>query len=190
MIMIEYEKALHAATLYHYGQTRKYTGEPYVNHSVAVAKYAGQYFGLEASIVGLLHDVVEDTDCTISEIEKEFGTDVAKRVWNLTDERQGKNREERCASYDLKLAGGDHIVHTVKCADIINNLESIAKHDTKFAFGYIPEKIECLKVLTKAPKLLYCEAWRVLGDAWHTTREAETNRRYAEVMESTAIHNR
>lgn len=62
----------------HDGQTRQ-TGEPYVQHPLAVAGIL-TFLKLDvpAIVAGLLHDTLEDTVATRAELEKEFGSDVAR----------------------------------------------------------------------------------------------------------------
>lgn len=68
----------------HHGQTRV-SGEAYVNHCVAVATILAE-MRVPPSVVsaGLLHDTVEDTIVTLSEIELEFGVDIARMVDGVT----------------------------------------------------------------------------------------------------------
>src|SRR3989338_7352648 len=61
----------------HHGQTRK-SGEPYIEHPLATAHIlANMRIDPVIVIAALLHDVPEDTDVTLDEIEKNFGPDVA-----------------------------------------------------------------------------------------------------------------
>ncbi|NNE03287.1 MAG: HD domain-containing protein, partial [Eudoraea sp.] len=69
----------------HKNQRRK-SGEAYVFHPIAVAKIVASEIGLDAVSIAaaLLHDVVEDTDYTLDDIERLFGETVAKIVDGLT----------------------------------------------------------------------------------------------------------
>ena len=74
------EKAYEIARTAHEGQLRK-SGEPYIIHPLYVAIIlAGLELDKETLAAALLHDVVEDTDITYEEIEKEFGVEVAQLV--------------------------------------------------------------------------------------------------------------
>ena len=74
--------AAHAAV----GQTRKYTGEPYVVHPLEVANIVLSVGGTEAMVAAaMLHDVLEDTGVTFDLLEDEFGEEVAQLVLWLTD---------------------------------------------------------------------------------------------------------
>lgn len=65
---------------------RRKSGEPYIYHPIAVAKIAAEEIGLGTTsiVCALLHDVVEDTDITIEEIEAQFGSKVANIIDGLT----------------------------------------------------------------------------------------------------------
>jgi guanosine-3',5'-bis(diphosphate) 3'-pyrophosphohydrolase len=82
---IEIRKAFDIALEAHNKQRRK-TGEPYIFHPIAVAKIVAYEIGLDTTsiIAALLHDVVEDTDYTIEDIERLFGENVARIVQGLT----------------------------------------------------------------------------------------------------------
>lgn len=74
-------RALAWATELHAGQVRKGTAVPYITHPVAVAGLVAKHGGTEDEVVAaLLHDVVEDTEATITEVEDRFGSEVAKIV--------------------------------------------------------------------------------------------------------------
>lgn len=80
------EKALIFATDAHKGQFRKYTGDPYITHPIAVSKIVATITNDEDMIAAaLLHDTVEDTEVTLQQIEENFGSRVALFVENLTD---------------------------------------------------------------------------------------------------------
>jgi len=59
---------------------RRKSGEPYIYHPIAVAQIAAEEIGLGTTsiVCALLHDVVEDTNMTLDDIEREFGKKVAK----------------------------------------------------------------------------------------------------------------
>jgi len=78
------EKAAYFAIQAHQGQKRS-SGEDYVNHTFAVAAIVHE-LGLDADVViaALLHDSVEDTDVTLTQLEKQFGIDVSRLVDGVT----------------------------------------------------------------------------------------------------------
>ena len=77
--------ALDTAVDAHKNQRRR-SGEPYILHPIAVAKIVAEDIGLGAHSIAaaLLHDVVEDTSCTIQDLESMHGTVIAKIVDGLT----------------------------------------------------------------------------------------------------------
>ena len=78
------EKAYKVAGEAHKGQVRK-SGEPYIVHPLHVANIlADLEMDKETIAAGLLHDVAEDTDWTIADLEREFGEDVAHLVDGVT----------------------------------------------------------------------------------------------------------
>ena len=78
------EQALELAITLHVDQYRK-SGAPYVVHPIAVAAITASFSADETMVIAaLLHDVVEDTDYAIEEIEKQFGKDVRHIVAGLT----------------------------------------------------------------------------------------------------------
>ncbi|MGY0408896.1 MAG: HD domain-containing protein, partial [Polaribacter sp.] len=78
-------KAFDIAQDAHPKQRRK-TGEPNINHPKAVAKIVAMEIGLGATSIAaaLLHDVVEDTEYTLDDIEELFGKTIARIVNGLT----------------------------------------------------------------------------------------------------------
>ena len=68
------DKAFKIANEAHWNMRRK-SGEPYIIHPISVAKIVNQEIGLGAKsiAVALLHDVVEDTDYTLEDVNREFG---------------------------------------------------------------------------------------------------------------------
>ncbi|MDY6958004.1 MAG: HD domain-containing protein [Halobacteriota archaeon] len=129
---------------YHSGQFRKYTHEPYITHPYEVALIASavsHYHPVESpfcAILGMLHDLVEDTNVTLSMIEEKFGVLMAINVAVLTDPTVG-NRERRKARVREKFEGAAPVAKLVKLADIASNTPSIIKHDPKFAKVYLKE---------------------------------------------------
>ena len=79
------EKAFRFAKEAHKGIRRR-SGEPYIMHPIAVATIVSQEIGLGSTSIcaALLHDVVEDTDYTIEDIEAQFGKKIAQIVEGLT----------------------------------------------------------------------------------------------------------
>lgn len=79
------KKAFYTSLNAHRGMRRK-SGEPYIFHPLAVAQIAVEEIGLGTTsiVAALLHDVVEDTELEIEDINREFGPKVAKIIDGLT----------------------------------------------------------------------------------------------------------
>ncbi len=165
-------------TLKHHQQKRKYTGEPYFNHVKAVAEMADGMckFGYE---IGLCHDLLEDTDCQISELDDalmRFGYNlydaamIVNRVFELTDVYIPEafpqlNRAKRKSLEAERLGKTSYEAQTVKYCDLMHNTESIVKHDKSFAKIYLAEKATILKHMNAGNEVTYKKCKRVLKSA-------------------------
>jgi len=159
------QKALLFATAAHYaiGQTRKYSGEPYIVHPVAVAELVMSVpHTPEMVAAALLHDVLEDTDVPYSVLEEEFGTTVAEYVQLLSDppkeSQPGLNRAERKALDVERFRNAPAEVQTIKFADFIDNTSSIVQRDPSFAPVYLREKQLFLEAMDKGDRELHHKA--------------------------------
>lgn len=154
-----YSKAAHA------GQKRKYTGEPYFYHPIAVASIVATVDHTpEMLAAALLHDVIEDTNITIMDIEVEFGKTVAMLVDWLTDVSRPEdgNRATRKTIDREHASRSPAAAQTIKLADLIHNSQSILMNDAMFAKVYIPEKTALLNVLTSGDPVLWKQASEIL----------------------------
>jgi RelA/SpoT family (p)ppGpp synthetase len=124
--MLAYEFGAEA----HEGQMRK-TGEPYISHPVAVAQeLADMRLDAQAIKAAILHDVVEDTSVSISDIEEKFGADVALLVDGVSklDQIQFHSRAEAQAESFRKMMLAmieDIRVILVKLADRMHNMQTL-----------------------------------------------------------------
>ncbi len=114
----------------HRGQLRK-SGEPYLNHPLAVAKILAE-MKLDAACVsvGLLHDVVEDTLTPIEKIKEYFGNDIGQIVNGLTkiSQFQFDSKEEQQAENFRKMFLAmveDPRVVVLKLADRLHNMRTL-----------------------------------------------------------------
>ena len=126
------KKAFVVAMNAHSGVRRK-NGEPYIYHPLEVAKIASYDLGLGATAIvcALLHDVVEDTEYTIEDIENIFGTKVAQIVDGLTkiDGVFEKNNNHSIQSENFKklftAMGDDMRVILLKLCDRLHNMRTL-----------------------------------------------------------------
>ena len=124
-------KAYEVADRQHAGQKRR-SGEPYIIHPLCVAIIlADLEMDKETIAAALLHDVVEDTGMTLSELEKEFGADVAHLVdgvTKLTQLNYDKDKIEMQAENLRKMfvaMAKDIRVILIKLADRLHNLRTL-----------------------------------------------------------------
>lgn len=143
------------AMLKHEGQARKYTGEPYWMHLATVAGLVS-HLGPRTVRIAWLHDVLEDTAATVTEITGNFGIEISAQVLCLTKPgKEAGNRARRLEQYNARLSEADDNTQSVKVADIISNCTTLRQHDPKFAGTYFVEKATQLKHLSRAdPNLL------------------------------------
>jgi guanosine-3',5'-bis(diphosphate) 3'-pyrophosphohydrolase len=124
-------KAFDVAVDAHKDQRRK-SGEAYIFHPIAVAKIVASEIGLGATSIAsaLLHDVVEDTDITVADIERMFNPKVAQIVDGLTKIAQVKTDQEISMQAEnfrkmLLTLNDDVRVILIKIADRLHNMQTM-----------------------------------------------------------------
>ena len=124
-------KAFNFARQAHKG-VRRLSGEPYIMHPIAVAQIACKEIGLGSTSIcaALLHDVVEDTDYTVEDIENIFGAKIAQIVDGLTKISGGIFGEQASAQAEnfkkLLLTMSDDIrVILIKICDRLHNMRTL-----------------------------------------------------------------
>lgn len=124
-------KAFNFANQAHKGIKRQ-SGEPYIMHPIAVAKIVCNEIGLGSTSIcaALLHDVVEDTDYTVEDIENIFGPKIAQIVDGLTKISGGIFGDRASAQAEnfkkLLLTMSDDIrVILIKMADRLHNMRTL-----------------------------------------------------------------
>ncbi|WP_372792920.1 bifunctional (p)ppGpp synthetase/guanosine-3',5'-bis(diphosphate) 3'-pyrophosphohydrolase [Lutibacter sp.] len=127
----EIRKAFDIALEAHKTQRRR-TGEPYIFHPIAVAKIVAYEIGLDTTsiVAALLHDVVEDTEYTLEDIERLFGENVSRIVNGLT--KISHLKKEPTASVQaenfrkmLLTLNDDVRVILIKIADRLHNMQTM-----------------------------------------------------------------
>lgn len=123
-------KAFDTAVEAHKDMRRK-SGEPYIFHPIEVAQIAVEEIGLGTTslVAALLHDVVEDTDTTLEDIEKAFGRKVAKIIDGLTKISGGFDvgsspQAENFRKMLLTLTDDVRVI-LVKLADRLHNMRTL-----------------------------------------------------------------
>lgn len=138
--------AMEYSSIKHKDQKRRYTGEAYIIHPISVMQIL-----LDAGIqdentlvAAVLHDVLEDTDSTLSEIKLKFGEEISIIVNYVSSFSQLNNikgnrayRKERDLIH-YKLGPLESWI--IKIADCLHNMKTIIKYDKSFAPLWLSEK--------------------------------------------------
>ncbi|HMX76599.1 MAG TPA: RelA/SpoT family protein [Chitinophagaceae bacterium] len=110
---------------------RRKSGEPYILHPIAVAKICVQEIGLgvRSTICSLLHDTVEDTDITLDDVQREFGTEITKIVDGLTKisniiDVNASQQAENFKKILLTLTDDPRVI-LIKLADRLHNMRTL-----------------------------------------------------------------
>lgn len=125
------ERAYRFAKEAHKGVRRR-SGEPYILHPIAVARIASAEMGLGSTSIcaALLHDVVEDTEFTVEDIEQHFGKKIAELVAGLTKISGGIFGDKASAQAEnfrklLLTMSQDIRVVLIKMADRLHNMRTL-----------------------------------------------------------------
>lgn len=140
------------------GQTRKYTGDPYIVHPAGVVALVRSVPHTEEMLCAAwLHDTVEDTPVELVDIKREFGNEIATLVYMLTDisKPTDGNRAIRKAIDREHTAMASPQAKTIKLGDLIDNTKTIVRHDPAFSRIYLAEKALLLEVLKEGDSSLW-----------------------------------
>ncbi|MDR0976445.1 MAG: RelA/SpoT family protein [Prevotellaceae bacterium] len=164
-------KAFNFANEAHRGIKRQ-SGEPYIMHPIAVAKIVCAEIGLGSTSIcsALLHDVVEDTDYTIEDIENIFGPKIAQIVDGLTKISGGIFGDKASAQAEnfkkLLLTMSDDIrVILIKIADRLHNMRTLGSllpnkqykiaGETLFIYAPLAHRLGLNKIKTELENLSF-----------------------------------
>ncbi len=165
LIRLAFDTAVDA----HKEQRRK-SGEPYILHPIAVAKIVASQIGLDAVSIAaaLLHDVVEDTDYTVEDMERLFGKTVAHIVEGLTKISHLSRENDISLQAEnfrkLLLTMNDDVrVIIIKIADRLHNMQtmdSMAEHkqakiasETLYIYAPLAHRIGLYNIKTELEDL-------------------------------------
>lgn len=122
-------KALAFAAHKHRDQRRKdIEASPYINHPISLANVLcneGHVTDMEVICAALLHDTIEDTATTPSELLREFGPAIRDIVLEVSDDKSITDKAERKRLQVEHAAHASHKAKLVKLADKISNLRDI-----------------------------------------------------------------
>ena len=164
-------KAFNFAKQAHKG-VRRLSGEPYIMHPIAVAQIACSEMGLGSTSISaaLLHDVVEDTDYTVEDIENIFGHKIAQIVDGLTKISGGIFGEQASAQAEnfkkLLLTMSDDIrVILIKICDRLHNMRTLASQpankqykiagETLYIYAPLANRLGLNKIKTELENLSF-----------------------------------
>jgi guanosine-3',5'-bis(diphosphate) 3'-pyrophosphohydrolase len=157
-----------------HGLQKRESGDPYYQHPLEVAGIMAEMkLDLASIITALLHDTVEDTDVTLEDIEREFGSEVAKLVDGVTKltkiEFQPDHIRQAENFRKLLVAMSEDIrVLLVKLADRIHNMRTIIyvkspekrlriAHETMEIYAPLAERIGIQKIKNELQELSFRE---------------------------------
>ena len=181
-------KAYEIAVKAHSEQRRK-SGEPYILHPIAVARICAEEIGLGPTAIAcaLLHDVVEDTDITLDEIELDFGHRVRKIVDGLTKLDNAYNAESPQAENFKKVLSTlveDVRVVLIKMADRLHNMRtlgSMPRHkqlkiaaETSYMYAPLAHRLGLYNIKTEfqdlCMKIIDPESYRLVAEKLKETK--------------------
>lgn len=164
----------------HSGQVRKYTGEPYWTHPLAVAEVVSKYDDTPGlTEIALCHDLFEDTAIQREQLKAELirldysqilRIFILNGVEALTDVMTSEtypfmNRAKRKDYEAHRLSKISGHFQTVKYADLIHNTSSIVENDKGFAKKYLNEKRQMLNLMRNGNMNLFIACYKSLVDA-------------------------
>jgi guanosine-3',5'-bis(diphosphate) 3'-pyrophosphohydrolase len=114
----------------HHGDQRRKTGVPYLEHLLEAVQILVEGAGVtspDVLIAAVLHDVVEDTACTVADVAVEFGPRVAELVsWvTIPDAGPGEDRRAVREAHLSRLSDAPRDARLVKLADRMSNVQSL-----------------------------------------------------------------
>jgi guanosine-3',5'-bis(diphosphate) 3'-pyrophosphohydrolase len=171
LIMPELLEALQFAAIHHqYDRRGGYDRLPYINHLIKVTNCLANRIGEKDEallLAAILHDIVEDTDVTVEELERRFGSEVAEIVAELTDdmslpyEERKQLQVERAGELSLKA-------RKIRLADKASNLRDIFNYPLDWTIEKKAAYLENAKAVAQrikgdSPRL---DAWFDKTAAW------------------------
>ena len=188
-------KAFNFARQAHKGVRRR-SGEPYILHPIAVARIACVEIGLGSTSIcsALLHDVVEDTDYTVEDIENLFGPKIAQIVDGLTKISGGIFGDRASAQAEnfkkLLLTMNDDIrVILIKIADRLHNMRTLGSMlpskqykiagETLYIYAPLANRLGLNRIKTELEDLSFKyehpEAYQQIEEKLKATQAERTN---------------
>ena len=173
---------------------RRKSGEPYILHPLAVATICVEEIGLgvRSTICALLHDTVEDTDINLDDIQREFGTEIAKIVDGLTKISNviGTSTSQQAENFKkiLLTLTDDPRVILIKLADRLHNMRTMdsmkrekqlkISSETVYVYAPLAHRMGLYAIKTEmedlAMKYLEPDTYRYIAQKLNDTRRERT----------------
>lgn len=188
-IRMAYEMAVEA-----HSQQRRKSGDPYILHPIAVAKICVEEIGLgpTAVVCALLHDVVEDTEVTLEDINEKFGEKIATMVDGLTklqnvyDVRSPQAENLRKILRTLII---DARVVLIKMADRLHNMRTLGSMpahkqlkiaaETEYIYTPLAHRLGLYNIKTEfedlTMKITHPEEYKEIAKKLHETKQQRTS---------------
>jgi (p)ppGpp synthase/HD superfamily hydrolase len=157
-----YVDAILYAMRKHSGQRRR-DGRPYISHPLRVAeslRVLGGITDMDVLIAGLLHDLIEDTECEWADIERRFGSRVADLVATMTGDMRLPKPQRRQEIVDRIREASDE-AKSIRLADRLDNLTDMQGFTESRKREYLEESRQILDACRAANEGLE----RALSDA-------------------------
>ncbi|RTL59600.1 MAG: bifunctional (p)ppGpp synthetase/guanosine-3',5'-bis(diphosphate) 3'-pyrophosphohydrolase [Sphingobacteriales bacterium] len=173
---------------------RRKSGEPYITHPLAVAMICVEEIGLgvRSSICALLHDTVEDTDVTLEDVEREFGSEIARIIDGLTKisnvvDANTTQQAENFKKILLTLTDDPRVI-LIKLADRLHNMRTLdsmktekqlkISSETVYVYAPLAHRMGLYNIKTEmedlAMKYLEPEAYREIAQKLAETKRERT----------------
>lgn len=173
---------------------RRKSGEPYILHPIAVARIAAEEIGLgvRSTICALLHDTVEDTDLTLEDIERAFGSEIARIIDGLTKianvvDTNTTQQAENFKKILLTLTDDPRVI-LIKLADRLHNMRTMdsmkrekqlkISSETVYVYAPLAHRMGLYAIKTEmedlAMKYLEPETYREIAKKLSETRRERT----------------
>lgn len=148
-------KAKKLAEKAHDGQRRKFEGVPFIEHPKAVAALLQSVATATQTEIAaaLLHDTVEDTEVTFSDIRDRFGNEVAQIVKELTTDKEARDKLGKAKYLGWKMVKMSSKALTIKLCDRYHNVRKIEETPESFRNRYSRETRETLDILFRNREL-------------------------------------
>src|SRR3954468_13579769 len=173
---------------------RRKSGEPYILHPLAVARICVEEIGLgvRSTICALLHDVVEDTDISLEDIERDFGNEIARIVDGLTKisnviDVNASQQAENFKKILLTLTDDPRVI-LIKLADRLHNMRTLdsmkrekqlkISSETVYVYAPLAHRMGLYNIKTEmedlAMKYLESDSFKYLTQKLHETKRERT----------------